>query len=343
LPAIPGAVMPSSRPKPHSIKVEATEQQLAHAALLEQILAAETSPVPMKSGTVLKTQPVIRWVLSAVIILLVAAVVFSGTRIFPLPNAGINDEASQAMQAIGAIPADAPVLMVFDYQPSTVGEMEATGSSLVENLLLLKHPRLVLLSTSATGPALGEHFMTTALPDLPQGYQRGTQYVNLGYLPGGLAGVYNFVQSPSATMPLDANSAPIWQSPVLANANHSGPITRFADFAAVIILTDSVEAGRSWIEQSSLSRGDSLMIVVASAQAGPMLMPYVDSGQVNGLVSGVNGAATAEQANAGKPGFVRRYWDAYSAGLYLAVGLILLGGIVNLLLGVRDRRAQAVE
>ncbi|MGE5071860.1 MAG: hypothetical protein ACM3MF_00390, partial [Anaerolineae bacterium] len=53
LPTIPGAVVPSSKPKPHSMKLDATEQQLAHAALLEQILAAETSPVPMKSGNVL--------------------------------------------------------------------------------------------------------------------------------------------------------------------------------------------------------------------------------------------------------------------------------------------------
>jgi len=246
----------------------------------------------------------------------------------------VPNETIAAIKTVEAIPADAPVLVIFDYQPSTVGEMEAAGASLLDHLLLLKHPRLALLSTSPTGPALAERFMSVVLAD--RSYARNLQYVDLGYLPGGLTGIYTFAQNPSAAVPLDAGSKPVWQSPVLA------PVTRLSDFAAVIVLTDSVEAGRSWIEQTSLARGSSPMVMVASAQAGPMLLPYVDSGQVSGLVSGVNGAAGAEQANGGLPGYVRRYWDAYSLGLYLAVVLIVLGGLWNFWLGIRDRRAQAV-
>jgi hypothetical protein len=335
LPVIPGAAVPSSKPKSHSIKLDASEQQQAHAALLEQILAAETSPIPMKSGTVFRSQPALRWGIGLLVILLVAAVVFSGSQIFPLPGA-VPNETIGAIRAMQGIPQDAAVLMVFDYQPSTVGEMEATGASLVENLVVLKHPRIALLSTSPTGAALAERFMSSAMPDLPQPYQRDVQYIDLGYLPGGLAGVYGFAQDPSSTVPLDANSRPAWQSAVLA------PVRRFSDFAAIIVLTDSLEAGRSWIEQTSAARGNSSMIIVSSAQAGPVLLPYVDSGQVNGLISGVYGAAGAEQANAGLPGMIRRYWDAYSLGLYLAVVLIVLGGLWNFRLGLRDRREGAV-
>ena len=49
LPAIPGAAAATSKPKSQSIKLEATDQQQAHAGLLEQILSAETAPVPMKA------------------------------------------------------------------------------------------------------------------------------------------------------------------------------------------------------------------------------------------------------------------------------------------------------
>ena len=89
-----------------------------------------------------------------------------------------------------------------------------------------------------------------------------------------------------------------------------------------------------------------------------MLLPYVDAGQANGMVAGLYGAAGAEQRNAGSPaiyalpgapptngqatGYVRRYWDTYSVGLYLAVIAIVIGGLVNLWLGVRDRRAGVV-
>ena len=335
LPAIPGAAAPSSKPKAHSIKLDATEQQQAHAVLLEKILAAETSPIPMRASSLLRTQRVLRWIISVVMLIIVGSVIFTATQRFPLPG-GVPNETVAAIQAVEAVPAGAPVLLVFDYQPSTVGEMEATGASLLDQLLLLKHAHLVLLSTSPTGPALAERFMSTTLAERTRNYVRGVEYVDLGYLPGGLAGVYDFAQNPSTTMPLGADSKPVWQSAVLA------PVTRFSDFAAVIVLTDSVESGRVWIEQTSLSRGKSLMVVVASAQAGPMLLPYVDSGQVNGLVSGLSGAAGAEQANRGLPGYVRRYWDAYSVGLYSAVLLILLGGLWNFWLGLKDRRAQAV-
>ncbi len=334
LPSIPGAGEPSSKPKPQSFKLNATEQQVAHAALLERILAAETSPIPMRTGAVLRSQKIVRWFISLLLLLVLGGIVFGGTQFFALP-AGVPNETVAAIAAVEAVPADAPVLVVFDYQPATVGEMEAAGGPLLDHLLLLNHPRLALLSTSPTGPALAERFMSTVLGG--RGYVRDQQYVNLGYLPGGLAGVYNFAQDPSATVPLDTQLRAAWQSSFLTSVHN------FSDFAAVIVLTDSVESGRTWVEQTALARGKSTMVFVASAQAGPMLLPYADSGQVNGMVSGIYGAVGVEQRNAGSPGLVRRYWDAYSMGLYLALVLITLGALWNVWLGIRDRRAQAVQ
>ena len=82
------------------------------------------------------------------------------------------------------------------------------------------------------------------------------------------------------------------------------------------------------------------LVMVASAQAGPMLLPYFDSGQADGLIAGLNGAAGAEIANNGLPGLVRRYWDAYSLGLYLAALLITLGSTWHVGIGIRERRAE---
>jgi hypothetical protein len=73
-----------------------------------------------------------------------------------------------------------------------------------------------------------------------------------------------------------------------------------------------------------------------------MLMPYVASGQINGLVNGLNDASKVEQAN-GQPGSARLYWDAYSVGLLLAAAMIILGGLWNLVPGLRARRAEKEE
>jgi hypothetical protein len=81
------------------------------------------------------------------------------------------------------------------------------------------------------------------------------------------------------------------------------------------------------------------VVVVSSAQSTPMIQPYYASGQIKGLVSGLYGGAIFEQANAGRPGTTRVYWDAYSIGMLLAMALIVFGGLWNMFQGTRERAA----
>jgi hypothetical protein len=316
LPAIPGVGRPSKKPGVRAMRLSATEQQRARATLLEQVLADETSPTPLKAAEIPVSQRGLRWAITALLVLFLGGALIFKSQVFPLP-AGVPTESLNAIRAIEAVPPDSRVLLVFDYEPATVGEMEASAAPLLDHLLLLRHPVLALVSTSPTGAVLGERFLSGALA--PRAYQRGKGYVNLGYLPGGLAGVRAFSENPVAAVPLASDSGPAWDTAALQGINH------LSDFAALIVMTDSLESGRVWIEQTAGQRAQTPLVVVSSAQAGPMLLPYAASGQVAGLVSGLNGAAGAEMANGGLPGYVRRYWDAYSFGLYLAALIILLG------------------
>jgi hypothetical protein len=330
LPVGPG-FRASSKPKSHSAKLNATEEHQAQAALLEQILAAETAPVPMKAASAVSAQRTLRWLIALLLIVLVGGTTLTGTQIFALP-VSVPNQTAAAIKSVESLPPDLPVLVVFDYEPSTIGELQASAAPLIDHMLVLKHPRLALLSTSPTGPALAEEFMSVTQAD--HHYVRGTQYVNLGFLPGGLAGVYDFAQSPTSVMPLAADLSPAWDSAPLKG------VTQLSDFSAIIVLTDSAESGRVWVEQAGPFRGKAALVVVASAQAGPMLMPYYNSGQLTGLVAGINDAASVEQANSGRPGFVRRYWDAYSVALLAAVVCMLLGGLWNLAAGLQARRGE---
>ncbi len=85
------------------------------------------------------------------------------------------------------------------------------------------------------------------------------------------------------------------------------------------MLTDHADSARVWIEQlQTLKQADRTLanqplLVVSSAQAGPMLQPYVSSQQINGLVNGLADAARYEQKNNVPPGLARSYWDAFGA------------------------------
>jgi hypothetical protein len=333
LPAVVGAALPSSRPKPHAVNLEVTDQHQAHARLLEEMLDAETRPLPLQAAGSIASPRTLRWVVAIVLLASLTIGLVSGTAAFRLP-AGVPMETNAAIQVVQNLPPDAPVLTVFDYEPATAGEMEVTAAPIMDHLLLLKHPRLAILSTSPTGSALAERFISTTLHE--RTYARGLQYVDLGYLAGGSSGVQFFALDPIAALPYGAATDRVWESGILLGS------TKLADFGAIIVLTDSLESGSIWIEQTTGSRGSAPMLVVASAQAGPMLLPYFDSGQVQGLVVGINGAAGTEIANGGRPGLVRRYWDAYNVGLYAAALLITLGTLWQGVSGLGRRRAETV-
>jgi len=322
LPAAGGLIQPG-KSKVQAIRLQSSEAQQSSAALLEQMLAAETQAKPLRGGGRLVSQRVLRWIISAMLILLVTFTLLGGSQSVPLP-AALPEESNMLLPVIDLLAEGAPVLMIFDYEPALAGEMEAAAAPFVDRVLGLRRPRVTILSTSPTGAALAERFM--AATQSRHNYRGGEDYVNLGYLPGGTAGILSFAENPRAAMP-----SSLW---VLAAAQD---VNRFSDYAAVILLTDQAETARAWVEQTGAARAGLPLLVVSSAQAAPMIQPYLLSGQVNGLVSGLRGGAAFESSSGlGSP--VRRYWDAYNFATLFAALLIVFGGLWNFLAGARARR-----
>jgi hypothetical protein len=330
LPAVPG-VGPSSKPKAYSIKLQASEDQQSNAAMLEKMLVEEVNPVPVTTQKVLLTQRLLRLAITILFLLVVAVVFFSGTRINPISTSvpPVVDYVKKNL------PANAPVLLVFDYEAARASELEAAAAPLVDQMLTLKAPRLSLLSSTPTGSGLAERFMRILQTD--REYTRNENFINLGYLSGGAAGVQAFSNNPVTTKQLTTTGEGAWDTPVLQG------VSQLSNFAAIILLTDDVETARIWIEQTEGERGEARLLVVSSAQSGPMIMPYVRSGQVDEMVTGLEGSAPIEQANSERPGMVRRYWDAYGFGLLTAVVMITIGSLWSLIVGWQTRRKEQGE
>ena len=319
----------SRRPKALSLTLQATDEHQASAGLLEQILASETAPRPLVTSDSLASQRVLRWALTGLVIVVLGAMILLRSQSMPITTA-LPVHVSSASNAIATIPENAPVLVVLDYEPSLAGEMEAVSGPFLDNIILLRHPSLSFLSTSPNGSALVERLMTNtkinvSAPD-GLGYRAGEGYFNLGYLPGGSAGVLTFVESPQTAIP-------------------SSDVENFSQYAAVIVLTDHAESGRVWVEQlyarkqSDPALANQPLLVIASAQAGPLLQPYVSSRQIAGMISGLPDAARYEFVNSVPPGIARTYWDAFGIGLLLAVILITFGSLWSLFMRVRPQRA----
>ncbi len=316
------------KPKVFSIKLLANETQLAQAALLENLLNSENTPQAVKKSTQTQVIRPLRLVIAAVLLLVVLIPAILGTRIFPAPQLSTDKSTISAfIETTNNIPAGAPVLLVVDYQPGFAGELEpAAGAVLAQ--LVDKQARLAFISTSPMGSYMAERLMQK----VSSTYVAGTQYVNLGYLPGGAGGIKVFSDRPKTTVGQDTILGNLWDTPSMAGVN------RLADFSALVVMTDNPDTGRLWIEQSEAALAGTPLLMLISAQAEPMLQPYLLSGQIKGLVAGLEGAALYESA-AGKDGPARMNWDAFGAGLLATELLIIIGGVWGLMTSLRARRS----
>jgi len=324
---IPSAPVGSSqRPKAISLKLQVSEEQHAGAAILEEIITGETAGRSIRSTSTLTPQNNLRMIISAIMIVSLSIVLFIGSRTMPIVASASANELSNLIQSI---PENSQALVVIDYDPSLAGELEVAAGPILDQLALSRKTMFTLLSTSPTGSALGNQLMSktglaNALPD-GLGYLDGVNYFNLGYLPGGSSGIAGFLMEPRSVKPTIGADA-------------------LADYSVVILLTDNTESGRVWVEQLELakSRFPELagrpLFVASSAQAGPMLQPYLFSGQIDILINGLADAAKYEFVNNTRPGVARNYWDAFGVGLLLAVLLIIFGSVLSLLSGMRERR-----
>ena len=331
---IPSAPIGSSRrPKAFSLKLLATDEQQAGAALFDQILAGETAAHAVTSVLSVTSQNVLRWAIAGVLFLVLGVVVLLRSQVMQV-SAVLPADLGAASNAIAAIPNHSSVLVVVDYEPSLAGEMEAVSAPVLNQLILAHQPRLVFLSTSPNSAGLIERLLSSALISAPDEfvYTLGNQYFNLGYLPGGSAGIMGFINQPNRVLP-------------------SATVQSFSEYAAVIVLTDHAESGRAWVEQLDVAKqidpslAAQSLILVTSAQAGPLLQPYVSSKQAAGLVNGLADAARFEYFNAVpvENRIARTYWDAFGVGTLMAIILIIFGSAWSLAIGIRARRVSGEQ
>ena len=328
---VPEGLVSSHKSKIYSIKLKADNVQQSQAALLDALLKSEQVAKSVSARKQSASSPILRWVVAAVLLLVILGASLTGSQSLVIPT-DVTRDFSDFRSTISALDADDPVLVVMDYQPALAGEMEATLSPVLDDLMI-QGTRLTFVSTSPTGPLMVSRIMEHMYPI--HGYMPNEQYVDLGYLPGDAAGIQIFANNPEQAIGSEGFGNRFWTKPPLDGVN------KLSDFSAIVVVTDNPDDGRIWIEQAvPLLKGKPILMVI-SAQAEPMLRPYYDSKQIMGILTGLSGGAIYEQ-QMGRPGLARAYWDSYGFGLMAAELLIFVGGVWSLISGIIARRKESV-
>ena len=220
-------------------------------------------------------------------------------------------------------------MIAFDYQPASAGELHSAAASVVDHLME-KDTNLTLLSTEPTGPALAEYFLETT--QARHGYLHTQQYINLGFLPGGSAGLLSFIVAPEQIIPLAFDGSNAWGSPPLEN------VSSIQDFAMILVITDDPNTAKIWIEQVGTVLTDTSLTMVVSAQVEPLIQPYFRSSPqlVSGYVSGVIDSINYEGITQ-RPNLATERWLPFNIGIIISVSTIFIGGLANGVLSLFSR------
>ncbi len=252
------------------------------AAAMAPMPPAPPASLPLAaSPTRSPARPV--WVALALLIAILAGFAFPPDQPVPAPRRpGV--EAAYAL--IETLPPGARVLLAWDYEPTTQGEMQLLAQPILSHLQD-KRARLANMSLRPLGPAMaaGASALTDAWrPVSAQAIVRPLP-TEFGFIPGDAAALQALALSPAGAASATAASL---------SRLEMAPDAGIEAFDLIVEFSAETTASREWIEQIA-SRWNTPLLVAASGAVGPALEPYAQSGQVSALMAGYPDALAYEE------------------------------------------------
>ncbi len=298
------------------------------AQLFESILAApalteSAPPVAKRRALTLRPLLYLLLLLSVVVPFFVPAnFAASGLRI---PGTG----AAEFFDTVQTLPANATVLMAFDYDASNAGEMNLFAAALAQQMMK-KRVKIVAVSTFDVGPQIAQKILDEVAR--ANNYRYGVDYVNAGYIAGQEAGLAQFAVNAIPAQARDyARQEPLAQMALTQNLRTA------ADFALVVELAGTDDALKMWMEQVQ-TRVNARIAAATSAAVEPKARAYKDARQLTALMSGLVGAAQYEVLS-GQIGQAVVRVNAQSAAQVVLVLAVILGNVAGLIAWASKRRS----
>jgi hypothetical protein len=295
---------------PNFVPFTVSKEQREQVNLLEQIVATVVATEAEAQRVVSVRQPPVMSRITqlglAVLLLLALVLGLWGPALFVAPtnpapalvdlHTAVNNVAGQ------------PVLLVFDYTPALAGELEPQATMLLEQLARNGSP-VVSLSQYTSGQRLAALQTAVSHPD--------NRY-HLGYLPGEAIGIRQLGPCLAASANCEA---------IVGRSLSPEKIQVLADVSLVIVLTGERDNLVNWIEQ--LAVYDEITLVAGITQSlHPVAAPYVASGQLAGLSTGLNDTVAYHEGLLGQPAPIALLQQQNAQGMaQLVVALLLLAGL----------------
>lgn len=206
----------------------------------------------------------------------------------------IMPQTQKLFDFIEAIPQDDKVVLIsFDYTPQTMPECRPMAIALLKHCFA-RHLPVIGVSYDPQGPGLAVEAFATVVDELnAQATTRedslvyGEDYVYLGWKSGRIAALLEMGENIKSVYPRDHFRNAIDSFPLMQRVNNYKQI-------AIAIVLAAADYPLDWIRYPQTRYGVKVGTGLTAVMA-PKYYPFVQTGQVSGMMSGMKGAAEYEK------------------------------------------------
>jgi len=226
---------------------------------------------------------------------------------------------------IESLPEGSVVIICFSFGPSTVPELLPMAKAVIRQCFT-KKLKVIGITLHSEGATIADNTLRTIADEF--GYKEHEDYVYLGFKVQPVAVILGIGEDISIPFPTDYTGTPISQIPMMKDIRNYKDIKLVADFG-------SSGSPEWWVMYAGAKYHEPIAVGVTGVMVSG-LYPYLNTGQLVGLIGGLKGAAEYEKLVAKE--------DKATLGMkvqsivHLMIILMVVFGNVVYLLSIRQKK-----
>ncbi|GAB1365645.1 hypothetical protein MASR1M36_05160 [Candidatus Cloacimonadaceae bacterium] len=239
--------------------------------------------------------------------------------IFPIGwKTEVSGYAKMAWELIEATPDSSVVIFSFDYDPSTMTELQPMAEAMLHHAFS-RNQKVMAMALWPQGAQMADQAFGKALESFPE-KKYGVDYVNVGYKVAGIVAIQSMGRNMAEVFPTDQRGTKYAELHMLKK------IRTLKDIGYVNSLSSGTPGIKEWVMAARDAYGTPVTGGTTAVSA-PGLLPYVNSQkQLHGLLGGLK-AASEYETLIDKIGTATVKMDAQSIAHLLILIFIALGNI----------------
>jgi hypothetical protein len=233
----------------------------------------------------------------------------------------VSPEVRSIFDTVNNLPVGSRVLVSFDYDPPTAPELQPMAEAFLR-LCFEKDLKVIIMGLWPQGPQQANLALEKVLEKesvSEKNLQYGIDYVNLGFQTGNEFVIQRMGTSFKSMFQTDYQGTPYDDIPLVKN------IKNFSNIDYSFNLSAGFPGTVEWV-QIGVDRYGLLLSTGSTAVQAPQVYPYLNAGQLNGILGGMNGAAEFEKVTTYK-GKGTKYMLSQSFSHIVVIAFVIIGNV----------------